>query len=413
MKSVAAALIVMLVLGCSEQKKPEEPVAQKKSVAPAPAKPVAATVTSMPSPAGRGDAEPFLAATRDGVLLSWLEPLGAHRSAFRFARYRAGKWEAPRTITQGDDLVVNAADFPSIAEDSNGVLFAHWLQKHGAESSDVRMALSRDGGASWNPSFLLNRDGKDAEHGFVTLALLPRGGVAAAWLDGRNLPAGEGSGDMTLRYATVDGNGAIADETEVDKRTCECCTTGMAMTSTGPVIVYRDRSPEEIRDIASVRRDASGWSQPRLVHADNWKINGCPVNGPQVDAIGNSAAVAWFTAANGQPRVYAAFSNDGGKTFGDAIVIDDSKPVGRVDVVMLDDNSAVVSWVKESAAGAEIRALRISRSGAPASPLSIATTTTARAAGFPRIVRSGNDVWFTWTEHDADGANVRLAKAAF
>jgi hypothetical protein len=54
-------------------------------------------------------------------------------------------------------------------------------------------------------------------------------------------------GDMTLRYATVDAGGKIAGDTELDRRACECCTTGMAMSARGPVIVYRDRSHDEVR----------------------------------------------------------------------------------------------------------------------------------------------------------------------
>ena len=38
---------------------------------------------------------------------------------------------------------------------------------------------------------MLNRDGKKNEHGFVSLAPLPGGGVAATWLDGRHTIFGE------------------------------------------------------------------------------------------------------------------------------------------------------------------------------------------------------------------------------
>ena len=51
------------------------------------------------------------------------------------------------------------------------------------------------------------------------------------------------------------------------------------MTADGPVVVYRDRSEQEIRDISIVRLHDGKWSQPSSVFEDNWKINGCPVNG--------------------------------------------------------------------------------------------------------------------------------------
>src|SRR5688572_13606636 len=85
-------------------------------------------ITEVGSPAPVGAAGPFLFATRDGVLLSWLEPRG-ERFALRFSRYANKQWSAPRTIVERGDLFVNWADFPSIVEDANGALYAHWLQK--------------------------------------------------------------------------------------------------------------------------------------------------------------------------------------------------------------------------------------------------------------------------------------------
>jgi hypothetical protein len=402
----AGAFLGLLVLACSGQR--ELATAER-------------AVEELPSPAGDGAAEPFLYATRDGVLLSWLEPVaGSDRVALRFARYSGGRWSAPRTIVERNDLFVNWADFPSIVEDAKGTLFVHWLQKSGVGtySYDVQIAASTDGGATWGNPFLLNRDGREAEHGFVTLAALPGGGVGATWLDGRKMTGGHGheheaGGDMGIRYATVDAQGTIADDVEVDGRTCECCTTGMTMTSSGPVIVYRDRSAEEVRDIASVAKTASGWTRPARVNADDWKINACPVNGPQIDAIGTRAVTAWFTAAQDKGRAYVAFSDDGGVTFEKPVRVDDGKPLGRLDVVLLDERTALVTWLEQTAAGGEIRARRVSRSGKAGPAVKIAESSTARAAGFARIARAGQDVYFTWTEQDGTSKRVHVARGRF
>ena len=360
-------------------------------------------------PAGPGASTPFLFASGQTIFMSWLEPVpSTDRTALRFAQLRNGNWSAPRTVAERNDFFVNWADFPSIVADGNGVLYAHWLQKSGSGTYayDVRMSISRDEGKTWSPSFLLNRDGKQGEHGFVSLLPLPRGGVGAAWLDGRNMGGGhDGHGDMTVRYATVDAKGNIKSDVELDARACECCATGMTITAKGPVIVYRDRSADETRDISVVTPGA----KPRLVHSDGWKINGCPVNGPQIDSVGNAAAVAWFTAANDEQRVKVAFSNDAGKTFGNPVRVDDGKPAGRVDLVMLDAKTAVVTWIEQTPKGAEIRA-RIVRAQGNEPSRKIADSSTARAAGFPRIARTGRDVWFAWT-----GANkgVHVRKVTF
>jgi hypothetical protein len=401
-KRALLMLAAAALLGCvAEARKTPQPIRVVQTVIP---------------PAGPGSFAPHLSpARRGGVVLSWLEPVaGSKRTRVRVAELRAGRWQAPRTVVEGEELFANWADFPSITEDRNGTWFVHWLQKSGSGTYayDVRMAISSDRGATWSASFLLNRDGKEAEHGFATVVPLPRGGVAVAWLDGRKMIAeghGHDAGEMTLRYAEVVGDGTIGGEQELDGRVCECCATGMAMTSSGPLIVYRDRSPDEVRDVSFVVRTKSGWSRPRPLHADGWKIAGCPVNGPQTDAAGDGVVAAWFTAAGDEERVLASFSADGGLTLGAPVRVDDGKPAGRVDVVMLDAETALVVWVEQVGTAAEIRARTVGREGARGMAVVVAETSASRAAGFPRLARSGSTVWFAWTELNGDSKIVRLA----
>ena len=381
-----------------------------------PAVPARSPIQELPVPSGAGAAEPFLFAARDSLLLSWLEPVaGTDRVALRFARHRSGAWSPPQTIVERNDLFVNWADFPSVIEDANGTLFAHWLQKSssGTYSYDVWMATSADGNA-WGKPFLLNRDGRKTEHGFVTLAALPGGGAGATWLDGRMMSESGGheheGGDMTLRYATIDADGRVADDVQLDARTCECCTTGMAVAGSGPVIVYRDRSSDEVRDIAHVVKGKDGWSAPALVRADGWKINACPVNGPQIDAIGDDVVTAWFTAAQQKSQVLAAFSSDGGRTFADAVPVDDGKPLGRVDAVLLDRDTALVTWLEKTTRGGELRARRVRRNASAEASIKIADTSTARGAGFARIAKLGSEVYVAWTDQNAESKRIRVAR---
>ena len=371
----------------------------------------AGSLAEISSPAGAGAAQPFLSAAKGGILMSWMEPeAGGDLVALRFARFHGGAWSAPRTIAARNDFFVNWADFPSIVEDAHGVLFAHWLQKSAKDSYayDIYLSTSANRGASWDKPFLLNRDGKRNEHGFVSLAPLPAGGVGATWLDGRNMPEGKETGEMTLRYARIDASGNLRDEVQLDDRTCECCTTGMAMADGKPVIAYRDRSATEVRDIAVVRRRGDGWSTPHLIHQDGWKIAGCPVNGPQVAASGPHVAVAWFTAGGERPHVSVAFSQDGGGTFGEAVIVDGGKPVGRVDVVMLDAERAVVSWSEQTAAGAELLARMVGRNRKAGPIIKVADSSTARASGFARMAASGGDVYIAWTEQTGGAKSVHV-----
>ena len=203
---------------------------------------------------------------------------------------------------------------------------------------------------------------------------------------------------MTLLLAAVGPDGQLTAEALVDARVCECCQTSAARTSEGLVVVYRDRSAEEVRDIGVVRYANGQWSEPALVHRDGWKIEGCPVNGPSIAADGRRVAVVWYTGAGDTPRVRVAFSSDAAARFGTPLEVDDGKPMGRVDVALLADGSALVSWLERTAEGGEIRARRVWADGKRGQTVTIATTSVDRASGFPHLVRTGDRIVFAWTE---------------
>ncbi|MGI8618610.1 MAG: sialidase family protein [Gemmatimonadaceae bacterium] len=374
------------------------------------------SVTQLRSPAGPGAGEPFLSTGPDGSLfLSWLEPAADSSHALRFASFDGTEWSAPKTIRSGRDFFVNWADFPSIRVLGDGRLAAHWLQKTGKASYayGVRVAQSGDGGATWSDPVTPHRDSSDTEHGFVTL-WREDSGMGAVWLDGRKYNA-EGhspTNEMTVRATTIAAGGELGAEMVLDERACDCCQTAVAMTADGPVVAYRDRSPDEIRDIHVVRRVGGSWTTPVPVHADGWKIAACPVNGPALAASGKRVALAWFTSANDSAKVKVAFSADAGATFGAPVRIDDGQPAGRVDVALLGDGSALVSWIERTGGDtAAVRVRRVSAAGEPAAPVTIAASSAARASGFPRMVMRGDDAFFAWTEPGTPSV-IRLAKLA-
>ena len=362
-----------------------------------------AQVRELPSPAGAGSGQPNLAVSPDGrVHLSWIERLGENRFSLRFSTKESDGWSAPRVIAEGSNWFVNWADFPSMVALPDGSLAAHWLVKSGTGTYayDVNISRSFDGGKTWGKPFVPHRDGTQTEHGFVSLLAAKDGSLAAVWLDGREMKGGHGQGDhgnMTLRYVKIRRDGAMTDEAVLDAKVCECCQTSAAMTADGPVVVYRDRSDREIRDISVIRLKDGKWSQPRWVAQDGWQLNGCPVNGPAVAASGRRVAVAWFTGAEKIQRVKLAFSNDAGETFGEPVTVDDGNPVGRVDVLLLDDGSAIVCWLEKMSGGGEVRARRVRPDGRRDQAITVAPSGTARSSGFPQMARAGDTLVFAWT----------------
>lgn len=377
------------------------------------ASPGLAEVRELPSPAATGSLGPDLHVAPDGrVLLSWIERLGEGKSALRFSVLQQGGWTAPRTIAEGRDWFVNWADFPSLVALEDGSLAAHWLERSGpgTYAYDVRIAQSGDGGRTWSKPVTPHRDGTPTEHGFVSLFSRAGGVLEAVWLDGRETSPGagehdHGGGAMTLRYAAIRPDGSLGREALIDPRVCDCCQTGAAVTADGPLVVYRDRSAEEIRDIAAVRLRDGRWTEPQPVSTDGWRIEGCPVNGPAVAARGRLAAVAWFTAAGQRPQVQVAFSTDAGARFGPALDIDDGNPGGYVDAVLLEDGSVVVSWVESTGAGPSLRVRRAWADGRRGPAVTVLPAGKPLANGFPRMVRDGGQLVFAWT---AEGVRTAM-----
>jgi hypothetical protein len=118
--------------------------------------------------------------------------------------------------------------------------------------------------------------------------------------------------------------------------------------------------------------------------------------------------VAWFTAANETPRVKVIFSSDGGLTFGQPIQADESRPVGRVDIRMLEDGSALVSWLEQTAKGAEVKVRRVRPDGSLGKSITVAESSTARVSGFPQMACAGNEIMFAWTDPGTP-SKVRIA----
>lgn len=369
---------------------------ERDGTAPLPPLP---TPASVDVPAPPGGAQPHVAAAGDGFLVSWQAPLDSG-SAVQFARWDGSGWSAPATIRTGRDFFVNWADFPSVIELTDGRMFAHWLQRsgEGRYAYDVRIAESADGGRTWSEGAAPHEDGTQSEHGFVSL-FPHEAGVGAVWLDGRNtVGAGDGEhgGAMTLRFRPL--GGPPEPDVELDARVCDCCQTGAAITSRGPLVAYRDRSNDEIRDIAVTRLDGDRWTAPRPLHADGWRIEGCPVNGPQLDARGSAVVAAWFTAAQDTPRVRVAFSADDGDSFGAPTRVDGGDPVGRVDVVLLDDDLALVTWLERVEGDGAVRARLVHRDGRLGEPATLGAVSAERPSGFPRMAVRGDRVLLAWTE---------------
>jgi hypothetical protein len=367
------------------------------------------------SPAGEGSSLPFLFSNEGEILLSWVERKG-DTSSLKYASLKEERWSDPIEMISGKDWFVNWADFPAIAQNKNRIL-SHILKKSsgGTYSYDVKLNLSDSEGIPLKKDFQLHTDGTYTEHGFVSMLPYKENSFFVTWLDGRNTVGGEHGvgghqGAMSIRAAEVSDMGAILNEMSLDERVCDCCQTTAAITHKGPVVIYRDRSDEEIRDMSIVRWVDGNWSEPKIIFQDNWKIEGCPVNGPKADSIGNDLAIAWFTAADRKPKVKVVFSSDAGENFEAPIIISEINPAGRVDIAMIDKDNVLVCWLESIEAGNELKVVRVRKTGNNSDPLLVAIMDGSRKSGFPQMELLGDTIYFAWTGIDQ---NISTVKTAF
>ena len=397
---LAAGLMMVVLVGALAEKK-------------VPGEDLTPILTPVPMP-DTGDAgEAFLARTPDGTTIaSWIE---RHDDTARMvvARRVDDQWSEPREIASGDNWFVNWADVPSVAVHDSGVMMAHWLERLGDEryAYGVRFALSHDDGDSWSEPAWLHADRSPTEHGFARI--LPyEEGFMAVWLDGNGYATERR--EMAVHARTVSVDGVAGPEMVIDSRTCDCCPTELVGLPGGRVAtIYRDRSDDELRDMSFSVFDGEGWSDPRPLHEDGWQINACPVNGPAADRSGESVAAAWFTMAAGSPEVWAGFvSSDGMDAVSDPVRFDEGRPAGRVALRMDGPDTALVLWMEggsEDEAGLYIRI--VYRDGGMTEAFRVASTSTGRTVGYPRLEREGEGWLAVWTEPGQDSDDPSRLKA--
>ncbi|MBI4616095.1 MAG: hypothetical protein HY720_20935 [Planctomycetes bacterium] len=114
-----------------------------------------------------------------------------------------------------------------------------------------------------------------------------------------------------------------------------------------------------------------------------------------------SLAAVWYTEAQDEPHVRLAVSTDCGENFAPPVDLDGGRPLGRVDACFLADGSVAVSWLERVSEGAQVRIRRVAPDGSMSEPVAVATVSSSRASGVPRIVPFRTGVLVAWTEPNA------------
>ncbi len=342
------------------------------------------------SPAGSDSKWPSLTVAGKGLAMSWVEQEADGAKAFRLAQFDGKGWGAAKTIAAGPQLMLNWADFPTIVSLGDGRFAAHWLERpEGSKSAyGIRIAFTKDEGATWKTSFASTRPKADGYEGFVSFSK-GRKQLLASFLD-------HSEAVTKLRLARFGFDGDFDGEEVIDEDVCSCCQTSLVHAAETPVVAYRDHEGGEIRDNSVARWMGGKWKLQGAIRSDGWKINACPVNGPALDSRGHRVGAAWFTAAHGKPAVKLAISEDGGASFATPVVLDAEKPLGRVDLKMHGEGMVAV-WLGRDEEQAALRFARLSVSGKILESRTLDRVTAARSSGFPRLASNGSKCYVAWT----------------
>lgn len=383
-----------------------------------PSEPKLIELEIIPFPKLENAAMPSLFASDSNLYISWVTMGNDTTSELYYSNLDSQEqWTTPQLINRGSNWFVNWADFPALVE-NQGVLLSHILQKSSPEtfSYDVKLQVLPKDASQWSLNLPLHQDSTLTEHGFVSMVPYTATSFFTSWLDGRETGGGghdhgaHAGGPMSIRAAEVDLNGKVLWDELLDAKTCDCCQTSSAITDLGPVVVYRNRSDREIRDIAITRLLDGKWTEPAIIHPDGWEISGCPVNGPKVVAKGSNLLIGWFTAPKGIQQVKFAFSTDAGASFGIPVVIESTGLIGRVDVALLNEDWGVVSWMETKGDQTFLYAAGIDQTGEMGAALHISAVDPSRKSGFPQLEVLAGQVYFAWTEVVGEVKNVRTAR---
>ena len=384
-------------------------------------------ISDINTPSFQGGESHLSVNSNDELIMSWIEQNEDSSASLYMSTLKNEKFDEVLEVASGNNWFVNWADFPSVVsyKDDPNKLAAHWLQKSssGTYDYDVMISQSKDGGKTWMQPFILHQDGIKAEHGFVSLSPLGNNRMMAVWLDGRHTKNNEDNtkeangksehkhqGSMTLRSCEFDIENNLYESVELDSRVCECCQTDLSINKQGKaLVVYRDRSDTEVRDIFIKRKIKDQWLNPKPVWSEGWYVPGCPVNGPAIASSDSLVAVAWYTESAQTPKVQLAFSKDNGSDFSKPILVDNGNPIGRVDLVFEDDKTVWLSWIEKEENKASLRVAKFNQDKKLEDHF-ISEIDERRKSGFPILEKIKDHLYLSYTEVNGDDSVVKLKK---
>jgi hypothetical protein len=291
-------------------------------------KPVAWRFEREPRELGTGRSPKLLARLAHGLQVLWVAPAAGGKGQDLFFQASSDHGDTFTDPLRVNDAPGEVSDHgensPVLAASPDGRrLYAVWSARdpRTAMGTNIRFSRAVSMRPSFAPAVTVNDDGLPVSHSFQTLGVAPDGTVYVAWLDGRDNPGHGGAHGATssiyVARSTNEGQ-SFEKNVRVTDQVCPCCRPSITFAGDKVLVAWRRVEAGDIRDVfvASSSDQGQTWSKPVLAGRDGWKINGCPHVGPSIATLGAKVYAAWFTEGSGDPAIYLAVSEDGGRSFG-------------------------------------------------------------------------------------------------
>jgi hypothetical protein len=314
-----------------------------------------------------------------------------------------------------------------VAVGTEGEVYVLWQNNTEIEgrrfpASDLRFAVSRDGGRTFDRAIFVNDDAGEApsSHTFHDMVVAPDGSVLVSWIDAReqdrarghhqHSPSTMGHGEVgpEIRVArSADGGRTFGPSLVVDTNPCPCCRTSMAVDAEGTLFVaWRKVFHGDVRDIVVARAvpGSDRFEAPVRVHDDGWVFPGCPHAGPSI-AIDSEGRlhVGWYTGEENRQGLWYSISEDGARSFGTPVplVTGEFVPASQLSLTAA-EQGMWVSWEDRTSESSAV-VLGFSRDG-QAPGIRAAQRVSGKS---PAFAARGNQALLAWL----DGESVLARRA--
>ena len=376
---------------------------------------------------------PSLAVEGHRVVLAWTATVDDVMSVHVAVSEDAGlTFSAPQRIGDTAERVSANAEQPPRVALSGDVIAVIWPSKLDGGSA-IRMSRSSDGGRTFGAPASVHSGGLTGLRGWQAIARGRSGAMHAVWLDGRHAEPSSGGhhhhGTMAAAdsgrarsaprqdvYSAVIAPDGSTIESHVSRDVCFCCKTAVGIGPSGRVYAaWRHIFPESIRDIALAISEDAGRSFGPLarVSHDNWKLSGCPDDGPALAVDGRDTVhLVWPTLIDGETPRKAVFysSASGGKSFTPRVQLssDTTEDAGHPQIAVDAAGNVAAVW-DEQAGGNRNIVVSVSRGGS--SRFERGLTLTPGGSGFhPVVAGLIQGFLVAWPEGSGQGSAIRVQR---